>query len=176
MSLVTRTICLRTSGDCSNQPLKRRLGTVDLGRVKKPNAVGERLLENTVLPSHRPLFENGDLEAGLPQFPRHERCSGLGRLLLLRMRPRCNARRPGRCRCERSGLEKRATIGPIHFVMAHLDRLLITKVWNARLPDLVAFRSLEKSQRARVPSRCHGPNSPNAHCNHSDLPRAMDRP
>ena len=114
-------------------------------------------------PRTAPLLEDGDLDAGLPQLSPGER-RRLGRFLACDTR--CDAR--GRGGCHRSGLEKLATIGPIHLVVAHLDRLLITKVWNASLPDLMRSEAMKEESEQRDPSRCHGPNSPTPHCTHSN--------
>jgi hypothetical protein len=69
----------------------------------------------------------------------------------LALQTRRNARCPGRSRRDRASLEKLATVGPIHVVVAHLDRLLITEDWNASLPDLIHPEAMNENTEREIP-------------------------
>ena len=151
MSLVTSTDLLANLGRLLEPTLEKPLGTVDLGRVKEPNAVGERLLENTVLAPHRPLFEDGHLEAGLPQFPRHERRSAPWQAPAPAHAPGAMLAAPAAAVASAPAWRNlRRSVRFISSWPISIDSSS-QKIWNAHLPDLVRSEALKEASERECP-------------------------
>ena len=158
---------LANLGGLREPSLEERLGAVDLGGIEQANAVGESLREDvSVLPvAPRPARGSSPRRRSSPAFAWGAR--SLPWMACCADRPGAMLRGRGRRDCTR--LEKLATIGPVHVVVAHLDRLLITKDWKRRLPRLPFVQPCNKSAGGNF-SRCHGPHSPSPHSNLFLLP------
>ncbi len=152
MSLVTRTICLRTAGILLEPLLEVGLGAVDLGGVEEPDAAGEGEPEDAIRRSARiaPCSSMRDLDAGLAQLPLRERAAAWRQPPAPASRGRRIASRPSR---SRAGLEERAAIGAVQIGRAHHTRLLVGKVRDEEFTTVAQRRSRPGSTLALTTTR-----------------------
>ena len=122
VSLVTRKICLRTSGVLLEPLLEAGLGAVDLGGVEEADAVGEGEPEQAVGRScTRSLFEHRDLDAGLAQLPLGSTASRA----TTSWAPEAGARLTAEAVASAPAWKKRTAIGAGLLIVGHRCRLLV---------------------------------------------------